>query len=269
MNVAAETRLAGLLPKIEAKLPFPIHPHLVALMEVGSGAHGTKLDPDNPHFIDDTDIMGVVIPPRERVLGLSAWQHAVWHDDGIDFVLYEWGKFIRLLLKSNPNVLCTLWINGPILSMWPFEQLRTERAAFASQQAYNSFSGYAYAQVKKMVHRAYQGYMGEKRKQLVDRYGYDCKNAAHAVRLFRMGIEFLGTGEMLVERPDAEELKRIKSGGWTMREVDVHVNDLEHKARTARDESTLPKEPDHAAAERILLDGYTWSWSTHSRPTKG
>lgn len=257
-----------LVERIAPHLPFPAERHVVALMEVGSGAHGTKLDPDNPHFVDDTDIMGVVIPPVDRVLGLHPWQHAVWHEDGTDFVLYEWGKFVRLLLKSNPNVLCTLWIDDPVLAAWPMEQLRKQRDRFASKQAYNSFSGYAYGQIKKMVHLAYKGYMGEKRKQLVDRYGYDCKNAAHAIRLFRMGIEFMQTGEMLVRRPDAEELKRIKSGAWTMREVDVAVNDTEREARAARDASTLPDAPDEDWAERMMLAGYDWMWFTRTRETR-
>lgn len=246
--------------------PFPIRDHIVGLMEVGSGAHGTKLDPSNPHFIDDTDIMGIVVPPVEFVIGLRKWEHAVWHDSGTDFVLYEWGKFVRLLLKSNPNVLCTLWIDEPILSLWPLDELRRNRAAFASQEAYKSFSGYAYAQTKKMLHMAYQGYMGEKRKQLVDRYGYDCKNAAHAIRLFRMGIEFLRTGEMLVRRPDAEELKAIKSGAWTLGEVDRATNAMEREAREARDNSTLPEHPDAVSAERILLKGYDFKWLERARP---
>jgi len=35
------------------------------------------------------------------------------------------------------------------------------------------------------------GYLGDKRKQLVLKHGYDAKNAAHLIRLLRMGIEFL------------------------------------------------------------------------------
>ena len=40
------------------------------------------------------------------------------------------------------------------------------------------------------------GYMGDKRKRLVVELGYDAKNASHCVRLLRMCIEFLTTGEM-------------------------------------------------------------------------
>jgi len=34
------------------------------------------------------------------------------------------------------------------------------------------------------------------------RVGYDSKNAAHLIRLLRMGIEFLTEGKMYVERAD-------------------------------------------------------------------
>jgi len=42
--------------------------------------------------------------------------------------------------------------------------------------------------------------MGKKRRELVMRVGYDSKNAAHLIRLLRMGIEFLTEGTMYVER---------------------------------------------------------------------
>ena len=44
------------------------------------------------------------------------------------------------------------------------------------------------------------GYMGQKRRELVRRVGYDDKNAAHLIRLLRMGIEFLTEGTIYVER---------------------------------------------------------------------
>ena len=40
--------------------------------------------------------------------------------------------------------------------------------------------------------------------------GYDIKNAAHVIRLYRMGIEYLESGNLQVFRPDREELKAIK-----------------------------------------------------------
>lgn len=55
------------------------------------------------------------------------------------------------------------------------------------------------------------------RAALEERYGYDCKHAAHLVRLLRMGREILTTGRVHVWRGDidADELRAIRSGAWS------------------------------------------------------
>lgn len=98
------------------------------------------------------------------------------------------------------------------------------------------------------------GYMGEKRKQLVLKHGYDAKNVAHAIRLLRMCIEYLRTGEMLVERPDAEELRAIKTGKWDLARVKTHAADLFLEAKSAYENSTLPDQPDRVGAEKLLIE---------------
>ena len=98
------------------------------------------------------------------------------------------------------------------------------------------------------------GYMGDKRKQLVLEHGYDSKNAAHLIRLLRMCVEFMQTGEMLVKRPDAAELIDIKRGKWTLPAVKSLAAELFAEAQTAKDASQLPSEPDRDAAERLLID---------------
>jgi len=97
------------------------------------------------------------------------------------------------------------------------------------------------------------GYMGDKRKQLVLRHGYDSKNAAHLIRLLRMCKEFLATGEMTVLRPDAVELLEIKRGAWPLEQVKRHAESLFEECKAARDASTLPNEPDRAAVNKLLF----------------
>ena len=98
------------------------------------------------------------------------------------------------------------------------------------------------------------GYLGDKRKQLVLEHGFDAKNAAHCIRLLRMCIEFLKTGEMTVRRPDAAELLEIKQGKWPLEKVKEHAKELFGHAKAAYEASTLPVEPDRVAAERLLVD---------------
>jgi predicted nucleotidyltransferase len=233
---------------------FDLTGRLIFLGEMGSTSHGTH----QPDRIDDYDLMGVVIPPAPYVTGLAKWEHWVRPpgDDGLDVVLYSLAKYVRLLLKSNPNVMGLLWLRPEhvLADSAAWSLLQQHRAAFASKDAYHSFSGYAHAQLKKMQTGAFRGYMGEKRKAMVQRFGYDTKNAAHLIRLLRMSVEFLRTGEMQVWRSDRAELLAIKSGEWTIEQVQREAADLFEHARMARDASTLPDHPDAATAERIVME---------------
>ncbi len=97
------------------------------------------------------------------------------------------------------------------------------------------------------------GYMGRKRKELVMKFGYDCKNAAHLIRLLKMGIEFLGQGVLYVDRSniDAEELLQIKRGEWPLERVTEEAERLFKLAEKEYSLSPLPEAPDREAAERL------------------
>jgi len=104
-------------------------------------------------------------------------------------------------------------------------------------------------------HRYYSGgYMGQKRRELVRRFGYDAKNAAHLIRLLRMGIEFLTERTLHVERVDAAELLDIKRGDWTLEEVKSEAERLFKLAEEAYVRSSLPPEPDSEGAERLCVE---------------
>jgi len=100
----------------------------------------------------------------------------------------------------------------------------------------------------------YKGYMGDKRRELVERYGYDTKNAAHLIRILRMGIEFLTDGTLYVEREDKHELMDIKRGRWSLEKVKAEAERLFALASEAFVRSPLPPEPDRQRAERLVID---------------
>lgn len=221
---------------------------------VGSHSHGTH-DP-KPGSIDDTDFMLVVLPPVERLLGLSKWEHWTMQQDELDVVAYSLEKYVRLVLKANPNVVGTLWLRDEdyLFRSFPFKMLQEQRHRFSSMEAYNAFAGYAYAQLKRLEGGACRGYMGAKRKELVKQFGYDPKNASHLIRLYRMGIEFVQTGTLNVFRPDAEELKTIKRGKWSLEQVRREADRLEAQMQAAKETSPLPKQPDYLWAEEFLVN---------------
>ena len=225
----------------------------------GSLAHGTYVPQSDPDSIDDKDVMGIVIPEQKYYYGISQWgSHGTKEivRDEWDIVIYELRKMISLLVKGNPNVLCMLWLDPTdyILVTEEGERLIINRHLFATRQAYHSFVGYAHGQLHRMTHYKFEGYMGQKRKQLVEKFGYDTKNASHLIRLLRMGIEFLTEGELYVKRQDATQLLEIKRGEWTLEKVKTEVDRLFVLAEEAYMRSPLPPHPDIDKINNLIID---------------
>lgn len=131
---------------------FPLEPHLLVLGLMGSHSHGTYLPPTEPNAVDDVDLMGFVVPPLNYHLGLPRWQHWTLQFEELDVVLYSLDKAVRLLLKSNPNIVGLLWLREEeYIHRHPlFELLRSTRTIFSSQMAADAFAGYAFDQLKRM-----------------------------------------------------------------------------------------------------------------------
>lgn len=247
--------------------PFPLQQHLLLATRRGSESHNTYVKPTDPNSIDDRDIYAVVAPPRNYYLGMRHWEHAEsikTAEDGTvwDVCLDEVVKFCALLTKCNPNVLSALWTRPEErLYVSPlFQPLLDNRELFLSKQyAFEAFGGYARAQAKKMKLNAYNGIMGAKRKALVDKYGYDCKNAAHCIRLMNMGIELLLTGQVNVWRTwDRDRIIAIKTGQWSFEDVQAHFACLEADLNDAKARSVLPEQPDLEAIDKLVTD-VVWS----------
>lgn len=225
----------------------------------GSIAHGTYVPNSNPNSIDDKDVMGIVIPELKYYFGLYEWGNRGTREimkDEWDIVLYEVRKFIGLLAKGNPNVLSLLWLeeNDYIHKTEIGELLIQNRDLFATRQVYHSFVGYAHGQLHRMTHYKFEGYMGQKRKTLVEKYKFDCKNASHLIRLLRMGIEFLREGYLYVKRQDATQLLEIKHGEWSLEKVKEEADRLFKRAEIAYDQSTLPARPDMGKINDLCVE---------------
>ena len=221
----------------------------------GSIAHGTY----KPNHIDDKDVIVVIIPPIEYYFGLRQFggrgtkelKRGCW-----DVVVYEFRKFVSLLVQNNPNVMSMLWLEDDMYLKKTLagQTLLDNRDLFSSKRAYKSYGGYASSQIKKMHHCTYEGYMGEKRKRLVEKFGFDLKNASHCIRLQRQGIEFLETGKMTVRRPDAGELMQIKNGEWSLEKIEREADHLFKKLDHAMDRCKLPDEPDIDRINKLMVE---------------
>lgn len=240
-----------------ATTPFALEPHLILHGFRGSHAHGTYVPPTEPTSIDDIDLMGVVIAPLEYYLGQARFQSAEAIKGEWDTVVYELRFFVSLLCKQNPNVLSLLWLHESDRALTPIGQRLIEaRHLFrAKDQAFQCIMGYAHGQLKRMTRIAGQGYLGEKRKGLVERFGYDTKNAAHLLRLLHMGYEYLATGEIHVRRTwDRDQLLAIKRGEWELAAVIAEAHKWFQRCEAAKASSKLPDAIDQAAVNRLCTE---------------
>ncbi|TAF07640.1 MAG: nucleotidyltransferase [Nostocales cyanobacterium] len=125
-----------------------------------AGSHGYGLNrPDS-----DYDYRGVFIAPKRYYLGFDSIEQkdSGWDEPGIfpfidgnqDTVIYELRKILHLLAGANPNVLELLWLpTYPILTEIG-KHLINHRQIFLSKKVKHTYSGYAFAQIKKMeTHR--------------------------------------------------------------------------------------------------------------------
>lgn len=243
----------------------------------GSIAHGLYIPPEQENGTDDTDLMAVSAASPDYYFGLNA--RGDFNSRGTqeimegewDIVNYELKKFVGLLSQSNPNVLSLLWIDEKhiVFQREAGRLLRNHRDLFVSKQIYNSFVGYARAQMERMTRGESahgRGFMGAKRKELREKYGYDVKAASHAVRLLRMGIEFLEHGALFVDRTglDASELIAIKQGKWTLGQVMDEVKSLFARAKMVNANSALPDEIDREKVSDLCVDILTLELSQYN-----
>lgn len=111
----------------------------------GSQAYGTALPKS------DVDMGGVYICSPDTLYGLRSRYQEQIADDKNDVVWYELGRYIALLLESNPNMLESLYIpdkcvvyEHPII-----KELKANRDMFLTQECFKSFIGYATTQIQK------------------------------------------------------------------------------------------------------------------------
>lgn len=230
----------------------------------GSIAHNLHLprEADDVFGIDDTDFFGIYAFPLEYYLSLEGYYHSKEVVDQKieenDTVEYEVHKAFHLLAQCNPNIISFLY-NKPehYTHVSPAGQmiLDNRQLFLARKRIRDGFAGYAYSQLNRLTEGAYKGYMGSKRKAVVDKYGYDAKNAATLVRLLRQGVECLKTGEIQTFRTtDRDELLEIKTGKYTLNQVQALAEKEFKLLDDAYEVSKLPEENSKTKINELLVD---------------
>lgn len=171
---------------------------------------------------------------------------------------YGLRKYASLLAQGNPTVMTLLFTPNLI---HPDEiGLQDQRAIFLSKRLVARHIGYA-----DSMHARLTGARAPRtnRPELVDKYGYDCKAAFHALRLLIQGHEMLTTGAM--QMPMREDhrnyLLDIRHGQVSMDEVLSNIALWRERIQGAEVDSPLPTEPDHDAINEWLINTHESIWA--------
>ena len=112
----------------------------------GSHAYGTNIE------TSDKDIGGVFICPEETLRGLRSGYVEQVADEKNDTVYYELGRWVELLMKSNPTALESLFIPEDCIigEIHPAVQYILEhKDLFVTKECLNPLLGYSFNQIKK------------------------------------------------------------------------------------------------------------------------
>ncbi len=104
---------------------------------------------------------------------------------------------------------------------------------------------------------SYQAWKSQRnpvRAELERAHGYDTKHAMHLIRIMRMGLEVLETGELHVRRDDAEQLSSIRDGSLTFDDLLAMATSLQHSMEKSAAATALPRDVDHDQVDALLAD---------------
>jgi uncharacterized protein len=231
---------------------------------MGSVAYGVSND------TSDIDIYGFCIPPKDVIFphlrgvipGFDKQiqqfgqyqQHHVkieGSDKEYDLSIYNIVKYFRLCMDNNPNMIDSLFIpQRCVLFCTPIGQMvRDNRKLFLHKGSFYKYKGYAFSQVHKMQTKNPEG----KRKELVDKYGYDVKFGYHVKRLLLQVEQIMLEGDLDLER-NREELKAIRRGEVTLDSLLSWFDQKEKQLEDLYSKSSLPHGPNTPIIKQLLLN---------------
>lgn len=234
----------------------------------GSHAHGTYIPPQDADGTDDIDVFCLSVRPRDFYLGNHSDNTYTFETAGedLDILVYDIRKFVGLLQKGNPNVQMVLWQDeadfstiGPAMRV-----LRDQRRDFLSRAVIDALLGYSRGQRHLMTRGGTKArYMGAKRQALMEKHGYDTKNAAHCLRLMLTGCELAITGELPVRLAglNLERVLRVKRGEFSLEHAQRMIAQTEDVLQSLVDQAKHPwmktRVSSDVANEALLAAMYT------------
>jgi len=231
---------------------------------MGSIAYGVNDDSS------DIDIYGFAIPPRHYIFpheqgyirgfdkNIPNFEQFQKHhvkdinsNKKYDITIYGIVRYFQFLMQGNPNIIDSLFVpDRCVLHITSIGQhLRENRKLFLHKGCFHRFKGYAYSQMNKIKTRNPTG----KRKEDVEKYGFDIKYAYHLVRLLNEIEQILIEGDLDVQR-NREQLKAIRRGGMSLEEIESYFSKKEQDLESLYASSHLQNKPDYKKIKKLLLE---------------
>jgi len=217
---------------------------------VGSRAYGTN----SPN--SDCDWIQVEVRKPSYYLGIDRHDKRPSSSTQQEDNTYcELLHFINMCCKFNPNIIVALW--SPQVDTDPnWHWLVNQRRLFSSKLAVRTFMGFATSQMEQAGAKGSTGQLGAKRKELIEKYGYDTKFAMHSIRVATMIAEFLEEdGQFLrVGRWDWERLLSIRNGEFSLDYVKDWFATIKTKIQSLEAISTIPELPDYDTINQLTVE---------------
>lgn len=211
-----------------------LYPFVLYRCVVGSVAYG--LDQSG----SDIDQRGFYLPPAHLAWSLGGVPEQLESDQ--EEVYWEIEKFIRLALKSNPNVLECLY--SPLVEHCEplAEELLSIRHIFLSRHAYQTYNAYVLSQFKKLER--------DMRTDGQPRW----KHVMHLIRLLLSGVTVLREGFVPLRVDEyRDRLLAIRRGEVPWTEIEHWRSELHQNLDKALVSTRLPENPDYARANEFLI----------------
>jgi hypothetical protein len=201
---------------------------------VGSTAYGLSQDGS------DVDRRGFYLPPADLEWSLAGVPEQLETDQ--EECYWELGKFLRLALKANPNVLECLY--SPLVeTCTPIAaELIGMRQIFLSRYVHRTYNAYVLSQFKKLE------------QDLRNQGRIRWKHVMHLIRLLLSAVVVLEQGFVPLRVDEyRDRLLAIRRGEVSWPEVEHWRLDLHRELDRALTSTRLPEHPDYEAANRFLI----------------
>lgn len=209
-----------------------------------------KNPPKAPPTRKDLDLPERTVIPSDQLAAaaanirkqLDSWQLDFLEEYEINVRIAIMNKVADYLTEINVSMDDNLWIGAARTLGYSdnfIELLDKERKYKAAKDVWDQYQNW-----KRTRNPA--------RHAIEEKYGYDCKHAYHLVRLMRMAQEILTTGQVIVKRPDREELLAIRNGAWSYEKLMEWAMEKDKEIELVYQASTIiPNKPNNNELDKL------------------